>query len=51
MSEETNTQVAVVTGGAGGESGLGLTTAEALLRIGVRVAILGQRSRRNRKGA
>ena len=39
MSEEINTQVAVVTGGAGGESGLGLTTAEALLRIGVRVAV------------
>jgi 2-dehydro-3-deoxy-L-rhamnonate dehydrogenase (NAD+) len=39
MSEETNKHVAVVTGGAGGESGLGLTTAEALLRIGARVAV------------
>jgi len=39
MSESTEKQVAVVTGGAGGESGLGLTTAEALLRHGIRVAI------------
>ena len=39
MSEEPITEVAVVTGGAGGESGLGLTTAEALLRAGARVAV------------
>jgi NAD(P)-dependent dehydrogenase (short-subunit alcohol dehydrogenase family) len=39
MSAGTEKQVAVVTGGAGGESGLGLTTAEALLRTGVHVAV------------
>ena len=32
-------QVAVVTGGAGGDSGLGLTATEALLRAGARVSV------------
>src|SRR5262245_47723550 len=35
----TERRVAIVTGGAGGESGLGLTTTEALLRNGVSVAV------------
>jgi 2-dehydro-3-deoxy-L-rhamnonate dehydrogenase (NAD+) len=39
VSRNLRGQVAIVTGGAGGQSGLGLTAAEGLLRAGARVAV------------
>src|SRR5437899_2874460 len=39
MAEDLQGQVIVVTGGAGGDAGLGLTATEALLRAGARVAV------------
>ena len=39
MSQDLSGRVAVVTGGAGGQSGLGLTAAEGLLRAGAKVAV------------
>src|SRR6266571_1149998 len=39
LTQDISGQIAVVTGGAGGDAGLGLTAAEALLKAGARVAV------------